>query len=182
MPGLPGIWLTRASQAKDAADPDLRWLEIELWKDQDRLTCLSPAGMPKDGVRWYPSYGEAGVVVDHCVHCSGVWLDQVEFQRILAALEQGAGLQARLEYLKESLDDSRRAVSRPKASPPSGGDFMTVTRLMQYRLLGEPEAARRPDSLRGSLPWRRDKLVWKQQRRRRALGRHLERLDRHLEN
>jgi Zn-finger nucleic acid-binding protein len=140
-PVCRGIWFDEGEldKAKDAADPDLRWMEIELCKDQDRFSLsLSELECPRDGAPMVSIiYDGSGVVVDHCVRCKGVWLDQGEFQRILAALEQEMVSKPGSEYLKESLDEAGEIVAGPKGFASEWRDFMTVTRLMQYRLLSE---------------------------------------------
>src|SRR5262245_46606480 len=75
--------------AKDEADPDLAWMDFELWKHPERFATGSSALLCPDchqplvQVR----YGDTAVTLDCCTKCHDMWLDKGEFARVIDALE-----------------------------------------------------------------------------------------------
>ena len=172
-PTCRGVWFERGDldKAKNSVDPDLGWMEIDLWMDQDRYSLShSPLSCPRDsqplvsiaftgeaastsGAAPEESASEAGansaggasstpyplppVIIDHCLKCGGLWLDQDEFGRIIAALEQELISKPESEYIRESLQEAAEVVAHPRRFASEWRDFLTVTRLMQYRILSE---------------------------------------------
>lgn len=140
-PTCRGIWFDDGElrKAQTAADPDLGWMDVDLWKDQDRYSlALSDYSCPRDGQPMVCiTYGDTGVSVDHCLKCSGIWLDGGKFQDILAALEQDLVSKPSSEYARESLEEAGELVTGSKGFVSEWRDFMTVVRLMQYRILAE---------------------------------------------
>ncbi|MEA2064197.1 MAG: zf-TFIIB domain-containing protein, partial [Gemmatimonadota bacterium] len=82
-----GIWFEKDElrQAKDNADPDLNWMDFEIWKHEDQFKvsarnrhcpqCEQPMALVK--------YGKTNVNIDCCAKCKGVWLDKGEFRKII---------------------------------------------------------------------------------------------------
>ena len=173
-PTCRGVWFDRGEldKAKDSIDPDLGWMEVDLWMDQESYNLsLSPLSCPRDGQPMVsiaftgesastksaapegdPSSEEltgsetgtrpipsplSPVIVDHCLKCGGVWLDQNEFGQIIAALEQELVSKPESEYLRESLQEAAEVVAHPRKFASEWRDFLTVTRLMQYRILSD---------------------------------------------
>jgi Zn-finger nucleic acid-binding protein len=148
-PTCRGAWFDAGEleQAKNTADPDLGWMEFDLWRDQERYSLsLSERQCPRDGQPMVailygkpaqPAGESGGVTVDHCVKCGGVWLDAGEFGRIVAALEAELVSQSSGEYVKDSLQEAGELLSGKKSFAREWRDFKTVLRLMQYRILSE---------------------------------------------
>lgn len=173
-PSCRGVWFEKGEldKAKNSVDPDLGWMEVDLWMDQEGYNLsLSPLSCPRDGqpmvsiaftggpdttkiaaiegnassevvadseatARPIPS-PLSPIIVDHCLKCGGVWLDQNEFGQIIAALEQELISKPESEYLRESLQEAAEVVAHPRKFASEWRDFLTVTRLMQYRILSE---------------------------------------------
>lgn len=126
-------------KAKNAADPDLKWMDVELWKDEDSYNlALSQWACPRDGQPMVAiAYDDSGVVIDHCLKCKGVWLDGGKFAELIAALENELLSKPGDEYFKESLEEAGELVTGDKGFASEWRDFLTVVRLMQYRVLSE---------------------------------------------
>ena len=91
-PRCNGIWFDRDElrKAKNEVDPDLTWMDFELWKHQDRFkVATKETDCPRCGVGMVSvDYDDTKVEIDHCLLCEGVWLDGGEFQKIIDALTQ----------------------------------------------------------------------------------------------
>src|SRR3989344_2264128 len=82
-PKCLGLWFEEEEVrwAKDLKDRDLNWLDIDLWKDEDKFL-ISPGQKlcPQDRLPLYETgYGDSGIKVDLCNICHGIWLDRGEF-------------------------------------------------------------------------------------------------------
>lgn len=134
-----GTWFDRDElrQAKDAVEPDLNWMDFEIWQDQDCFAC--EAGtldcpkclVPMAAIR----YGDTEIQIDHCLRCEGVWLDDGEFAKILEAMEAELLTKSAPDYVRASLAEAREIVGGPEGVASEWRDFLTVIRLLQYRVL-----------------------------------------------
>jgi Zn-finger nucleic acid-binding protein len=142
-PGCKGSWFDEDElrKAKDEADPDLEWVDFELWKHPDRFrVAAKPIECPKCAVRLAGiEYDKTGVIVDHCVKCHGAWLDAGEFEKIVAALEQELMTKSVPGYVRASLEEAREILTGPETLASEWKDFLSVLRMLQYRVLsGNP--------------------------------------------
>ena len=91
-PQCHGLWFEAHAlrAAREATDPDLAFLEVELWSDAEQFRHAPRSGRcpTGDGALHALEYGHTGVTVDYCDACFGVWLDEAEFGRIVTALER----------------------------------------------------------------------------------------------
>jgi Zn-finger nucleic acid-binding protein len=136
-----GIWFERDElrQAKDAGDPDLGWMDFQIWKDEDQFevsqgtlscpTCDRPMAAVK--------YGDTGVEVDYCTQCQGVWLDGSEFEGIVDALQGESAAKDVSDHARASLNEARELVAGPESFVSEWRDLAAVLRMFQYRLLVE---------------------------------------------
>lgn len=136
-----GTWFDRDElrKAKDATDPDLNWMDFEIWREEDHFQ-ISPGSRPCPRCQAPMAtiaYGDTGVEIDVCPQCEGIWLDQGEFERLVEALEQEAETKTAPEYLRASLQEAREVISRPERAASEWRDLATVIRLFEYRLLVE---------------------------------------------
>jgi Zn-finger nucleic acid-binding protein len=123
-PDCKGVWLDRDELrlAKDHADPDLNWVDFEIWKHPDLFTVeprhlKCPQGHSElVAVR----YGETKVTVDYCGTCQGVWLDRGEFKRIIDALENEVTSKTASEYINASIQEAKECSADPNHSCPNG--------------------------------------------------------------
>ena len=136
-----GVWFGRDElrKAKDQTEEDLKWLDFELWNNQDLFRVYSkPVKCPECRVDIAAiEYGETGVEIDHCVHCRGVWMDAGEFQKIIDALSRELDTMSASEYFSASLEEAGEIYSGPESFLSEWKDFLSVVRLLQYRLLVE---------------------------------------------
>ena len=138
-PQCKGLWFEKDElrKAKDDADPDLNWLDFDLWSDQESFkTELSARNCPRCGENMATiSYADTGVTVDYCVEEHGIWLDKGEFQAIIEALENETLSMDSSEYAKASFDEAKDLLVGNEGFASEWKDFRTVSRLLQYRIL-----------------------------------------------
>lgn len=136
-----GIWLDaeKLRRLKDQADPDLKWMDFELWDHADRFHIADkPVECPTCTATLVAiEYGDTDVEIDYCTGCRGVWLDADEFGKIIAHLSEDLLTTESSEYLRASLEEARELVTGPESFLSEWKDFVTVLRMLQYRLLGE---------------------------------------------
>ena len=140
-PKCKGIWFDNDElrKAKDSADPDLNWIDFEIWKGKDKFK-------PRPGNLACPQcnqtlvaihYGDTGVDIDYCPNCKGTWLDKGEFKRIIDALTDELLTKSFSEYIKASIEEAKEIISGPESFLSEWKDFTTVLKMMQYRAFVE---------------------------------------------
>jgi len=136
-----GIWLDaeKLRRLKDAADPDLQWMDFELWDHADQFHIAEkPVDCPVCAVPLVAiEYGDTGVAIDCCNGCRGVWLDAGEFGKIIAHLSKDLLTTESSEYLRASLEEAKELITGPESFLSEWKDFVTVLRMLEYRLLSE---------------------------------------------
>ena len=136
-----GTWFEtdELKRAKDATDEDLHWLDFEIWKHADQFESkASPRECPAGHEAMVSlRYGKTSVEIDFCKSCRGTWLDEGEFEKIIASLEEEVLAKSFSDYVKESLEEAREIVTGPESFLSEWKDFSTVLRLMQNRLFVE---------------------------------------------
>ena len=136
-----GIWFNKDElrKAKDLADPDLVWMDFNLWKDPEQLAAR--AGSMLCPVCQKPlariDYVDTNVIVDCCIDGHGLWLDKGEFEGIITALQKELESKPGSEYMHETLHQAVELVSGHERFASEWKDFATVFRLMEYRILIE---------------------------------------------
>jgi Zn-finger nucleic acid-binding protein len=140
-PQCQGIWFEKDElrKAKDESDPDLNWLDFDLWSDEDAfVTDWSTRKCPIcNQFMANISYGATGVQLEYCVYEHGVWLDKGEFQAIIDELEVEVRTKSIPDYISSSLHAGKELITGDEGFISEWGDFLTVGRLLQYRLLSE---------------------------------------------
>ena len=136
-----GVWFGKDElrTAKDEADPELQWMDFDLWKEADALSVRpSQVDCPACSQRMIEmEYGSTGVTVDHCGPCQGFWLEGGEFEAIVVALQNEANSKPLSEYLKASLQEAVELATGRESLSSEWKDFATVLRLMGRRLMIE---------------------------------------------
>ena len=139
-----GTWFDKGElkEAKDQKDPDLNWMDFEIWKHEDQFSAAgSDRSCPICNVPMFKvAYGTTGVAVDFCKKCNGTWLEKNEFQKIVKSLELELSSKTFTDYIKEAVREGLEIVSGPESLASEWKDFSTVLRMMQYRLLVEHSA------------------------------------------
>ena len=136
-----GVWFDKDElrRAKDSMDPDLNWMDFEIWKHEDRFKAKASAincPVCKTPARAV-DYGSASVEVDYCPSCQGIWLDENEFKKIIASLEQELTSRSFSDYIKSSLEEAKEIIAGPESFVSEWKDFATVLRMMHYRMFVE---------------------------------------------
>lgn len=132
-----GIWFDQDElrEAKDETDSDLNWMDFEIWKNEDKFKFESrKLQCPKCKKPMVAiSYDTTGVEIDYCPQCKGTWLDQNEFEKIIASLNVELANKSLSNYFKVSLEEAIEIVNGPESFMSEWKDFMTVLRMFQYR-------------------------------------------------
>lgn len=146
-PTCQGLWFDNDElrRAKDLADPDLDWMDFEIWKHDERFEIEPRAGLcprcVKPMVRL--RYGDTDVQIDFCTSCRGVWLDTQEFERLIRALEEEASRKPASAYFLQTLKEAFDILKSPRHIAAEWSDFKHVYNLLKLRLL-----VRRPGLLK----------------------------------
>jgi len=136
-----GLWFEQEELrwAKDEKDKDLKWLDIDLWKNEKDFKVSY-------GIRICPScriplyevyYGDSGIVVDVCNLCHGVWLDRAEFKKIIEWLKEKADYEVMNNYVKNLLQEFGEIFTGPEELREEILDFLTILRLFNYKFATE---------------------------------------------
>ena len=122
--------------AKDERDPDLEWMDFDLWRDADRFSLkLSQLGCPACLQRMIGmEYGGTGVRVDYCKPCEGVWLDGGGFEALVAALQAEAASKSAAGYVRASLLEALEIATGPESLSSEWKDFSRVLCLLGRRI------------------------------------------------
>ena len=136
-----GSWFDQEEldQALTKAEPDLGFIEVELWKDPQSLAASHTGGpCPVCGEKMaLVTYGDTGVEVDVCLQKHGAWLDSGEFEKIAQSLEDQLLTMDSGELLKETLDEGADTITGSEGRGKQWRNFKNVARLLQYRILIE---------------------------------------------
>jgi len=128
--------------AKDQKDRSLRWLDIDLWKDETKFK-ISP------GIRLCPScrlplyevyYGDSQIIVDVCNLCHGIWLDRSEFEKIIEYLKKKADYRLLNDYAKSLIEEFWEIFSGPESMKEEISDFLIVLKLLNYKFATQHQA------------------------------------------
>jgi Zn-finger nucleic acid-binding protein len=134
-----GIWFDKGelAEVKDVVEPDLRWLDFGIWKEEARFHINDePLKCPrcqKDAVREI-SYQGPDVEFRFCPFCEGVWLNAANFKQILDALRQEAATKSVADYVKASLKEGAEIFTNPTKAISEWKDLKAVLRMLRYRV------------------------------------------------
>jgi Zn-finger nucleic acid-binding protein len=136
-----GFWFEAGQlrDAKDAADPDLRFVDFDLWRHED-LFHLSkkPVTCPRCELEMVAAnYADTGVEVNCCTSCHAVWLDRGEFEKIITALEAELEEKDTAELVRESLAEARQLLAGEEGLLSDWRDLGSVLKMLEYRVLSE---------------------------------------------
>jgi len=126
-------------QAKDQTDPDLNWMDFEIWKHENRFRFEARSlKCPRCNINMVTiGYGETGIEIDYCPQCQGTWLDEGVFAKIIDALRTEIGTKSVSDYIKASLDEAKDIITGSEGLISEWKDFTTVLRMFQYRFFLE---------------------------------------------
>ena len=140
-PQCLGLWFeeNELRWAKDGKDKDLRWLDIDLWKNEKEFKISR-------GIRLCPScrvplyevyYGDSGIIVDVCNLCHGIWLDRAEFKKIIDYLRQKADYEVLNNYTKNLFQQLAEVFSGPESLREEILDFLAILKLLNYKFTAQ---------------------------------------------
>jgi Zn-finger nucleic acid-binding protein len=136
-----GVWLDQDElrKAKDAKDPDLNWMDFEIWKHEDLFRfSQTPTNCPRCQVDMVLiDYADTGVEIDYCPQCKGTWLDEGEFEKIVDALLSELTNKSVPDYVKASLEEGKEIITGSEGFVSEWRDFLTVLRMFRYRFFVE---------------------------------------------
>lgn len=140
-PSCDGIWLDEDGfrEAKDNAEPNAAWMDVELWEDPSRFE-VAAHGLfcPSCAKRLLTlRYGETKVEIDYCRRCRGIWLDAKEFEHIVAALEDQLARMPASELLGEALREAGQIIKEPESAFMELPAVARVLELLKLRVLIE---------------------------------------------
>jgi len=136
-PRCYGLWFEEEELrwAKDEKDKELRWLDVDLWKDETKFKISR-------GIRLCPScriplyevyYGDSRVIVDVCNLCHGIWLDRAEFKKIIDYLKEKANQEILTNYLKNLFEEFAEIFVGPEPLKEEVLDLLTILKLLNYK-------------------------------------------------
>jgi Zn-finger nucleic acid-binding protein len=136
-----GIWFDadELRRVKDVTDPDLKWMDVDLWQHPDRFgasdtqTVCPKCAAPLATV----GYEGTDVEIDLCPACRGIWLDSGELEKIIDDLAHSLLTKGASDYVRASLEEAKELVTGSEGFLSEWRDFTTVLRMLQYRLLSE---------------------------------------------
>ncbi len=136
-----GLWFEEEELrwAKDEKDKNLNWLDIDLWKEENKFKVSA-------GIRLCPScriplyevyYGDSGIIVDVCNLCHGIWLDRAEFKKIIDWLHQKADYEILNNYAKNLFKELAEIFTGPETLREEILDFLTILKLLNYKFTAQ---------------------------------------------
>ena len=136
-----GLWFEEdeLQEAKDEKDRDLRWLDIDLWKDETKFRIARGQKIcPADRLPLYEvRYGESPIRLDVCNICHGIWLDRGEFKGIIAYLKDKADYEVLHSAMKNVAGELWEIFSGPEILREEVLDFLTVMKLVSYKFAAQ---------------------------------------------
>jgi len=140
-PKCLGLWFEEEELrwAKDEKDKDLRWLDIDIWKDTKNFKVAY-------GIRICPScrvplyeiyYGKSPVIVDVCNLCYGIWLDRGESKKIISWLKEKADYEILHNYSKNLFKETAEIFTGPETLREEILDFLTLLKLLNYKFVAQ---------------------------------------------
>lgn len=122
--------------AKDAKDDDLRWLDVDLWRDLAKFKIsLGERLCPNCRLPFYEvRYDDSKVIVDVCNLCRGIWLDRGEFKKIIDYLKEKASYEVLHNYVKNLKEEAFEIFSGPEEFKEEILDFLALLKFLSYKL------------------------------------------------
>jgi len=138
-PTCLGLWFEKDELrlAKDEKDKDLKWLDLDLWKDRKKFKIFP-------GIRLCPScrlplyeiyYGDSKIIVDICNLCHGVWLDRGEFKKMIEYLKNKADYEVLNKFAKSLLGEAAEILIGPETLREEILDFLAILKVLNYKFL-----------------------------------------------
>lgn len=138
-PLCKGIWFDQGEleEAKDDVDPDLRFLDFEIWS---RKALFDIQDMPqtcprcRDVSMRAANFQGPDIDFTFCPSCEGIWLNAGDFQKIIEALGREAASKSVSDYVKTSLKEAGEIFTNPQRAISEWKDLKAVLRMLRYRV------------------------------------------------
>lgn len=132
-----GMWFKKDGlrTAKDEKDKDLKWLDIELWKDKTKFK-ISKTGKicPICLVPLYSiKYGDSEIEVDVCSLCEGIWLNRGDFKNIISYLGDKKYDATLRHYFKNLVKQGIQVFTGPEDFRSELEDFLIIFKILNYK-------------------------------------------------
>jgi len=123
--------------AKDEKDKDLIWLDIDLWKDKEKLDIYRDKKLcPACQLPLYTvGYGDSRIHVETCSVCRGIWLDRGEFKEIIEYLKENGDYQILNNYLETLTEEFKEIFTGPESFREEVLDFLAFSKIFNYKFL-----------------------------------------------
>lgn len=136
-----GIWFDHDElrKAKDERDQHLKWLDVDLWKENKKFRVSSFEKLcPLCKKPLYEvEYGKSDIKVDVCNSCKGIWLDRGEFRKIITYFKGTVNTETLGKYFKHILEEAEEIFAGPEELFSEIEDFLLVIKLLQYRFYSQ---------------------------------------------
>jgi len=141
-----GMWFeeNELRWAKDEKDRDLRWLDIDLWKEREKFKILPGQNLcPSCRLPLYEvNYGDSNIKVDVCNICHGIWLDRGEFKKIIQYLKEKGEFEILHHFMKNLAQEFWEIFAGPESLKDEILDFLAVLKLFSYKFLAQHKIVR----------------------------------------
>lgn len=140
-PRCLGMWFEEDELrwVKDVRDENLSWLDIDLWQKEEEFH-ISPGQKlcPYCRLPLYEvAYGDSKIRVDVCNICHGIWLDKLEFAKIMNYLKEKADIEILHRFIKNSVQEFLEIFAGPESIREEIGDFITLLKLFAYKFTAQ---------------------------------------------
>jgi len=136
-PDCLGIWFDgdELQWAKDEADKQVNWLDIDMWRHGARFGVVKINKMcPRCTIPMVEvDYDKSSIRLDFCKHCKGIWLDRGEFKQTMVYLKKKADYEVLHHYAKNLVVKLWEVFSGPKAFREDLEEFLMLTKLFVYK-------------------------------------------------
>lgn len=138
-PKCLGLWFEESELrlAKDEKDKNLKWLDIDLWKEKKKFKISREQKLcPFNRLPLYEvNYGNSKIKVDLCNLCSGIWLDRGEFKKIIEYLKKRKDHEVFNNFAKKIVEEFWEIFTGPETLREEILDFLTVLKLLTYKFI-----------------------------------------------
>ena len=136
-PKCLGMWFDQDELrlAKDDADKNMNWLDIDLWRDKLKFKVSQGNRMCpvcRVGLRQV-HYDDSKVKIDFCKMCNGIWLDRGEFKQIMNYLKRKSDYEILHYYTENLILELWEVFSGPETFREELSDFLTLLKLFNYK-------------------------------------------------
>lgn len=136
-PKCLGLWFEEDELrlAKDKKDEDLKWLDIDLWKERKKFKIARKQKLcPYCRLPLYEiKYGKSDIKADLCNLCYGTWLDRGEFKKIIKYLRKRKDYEILNNFNKRVMREFWEIFIGPGTFKEEISDFLSVLKILIYK-------------------------------------------------